>query len=300
MRHDRFLSLAAACAAWAWASPVVRGAVVADFEAARIAAKAARAPIAVLIHGSDWNRAGEKLVPVWNDPRFAAAVGPATVLLVIDRKERPDPADERLAAANAGCNVSPRSLPAVVLHDSEGRLAGVCEGLPAIEEAGGLPAAVKRLQAVLARRDACWSRAKSLQGVRRAAALGEGLALMKIGLGPGKVYQGVLDEIKAADPADESGYAGYFSFSRDALLGMVQDKAGRNEHAAAEAELERWNRNTRLDNGQRQELQAARFALYQKWPDKKAEARKALQEMRDIDPKSDLGRAAAAYLGLLK
>lgn len=298
--HDVLRSLLVLCAGWVAVLPVARGAVVADFEAARAAAKATGAPIAVLIHGSDWNRAGEKLLPVWKDPRFAAVVGPSTVLLAIDRKERPDPADERLVAANAGCNPPVRSLPAVALYDSEGRLAGVCDGLPAIEDAGGLPTAVKRLQAVLARRDACWLRAKSLQGPRRAAALGEGLAVMKLGAGPDKIYQGVIDEIKAADPSDESGYFGHFTFSRDGLLGMVQDKAGRNEHAAAEAELQRWNRNTRLDNTQRQELQAARFALYQRWPDKKAEARKALQEMRDIDPKSDLGRAAASYLGLLK
>ena len=298
--HDVLRPLFVACAGWLAMVPAADGAVAADFEAARAAAKSAGAPIAVLIHGSDWNRAGEKLLPAWKDPRFATAVGPSTVLLAIDRKERPDPADERLVAANAGCNPPVRSLPAVVLYDCEGRLAGVCDGLPAIEAAGGLVPAVKRLQAVLARRDACWARAKSLQGPRRAAALGEGLAAMKLGLGPGKIYQGVIDEIQAADPSDESGYLGHFTFSRDALLGMVQDKAGRNEHAAAEAELQRWNRNTRLDNTQRQELQAARFALYQRWPERKAEARKALQEMRDIDPKSDLGRAAATYLGLLK
>lgn len=298
--HAFFRNFVAALVAVSALTDAVRAAVVADFEAALAAAKSGAAPIAVLLHGSDWNRPGEKLVAVWDDPRFGQAVGPDTVLLRVDRKEAPTAADEKIVAANARCTPPLRSLPAVVLYDREGRLVGVCEGLPAIEAAGGLPAAVKRLQAVLLRRDACWERAKSLQGPRRAAALGEGLMAMRLGLGPDKVYQEVLDGIKAADPQDESGYAASLAFSRDALLGMVQDKVGRQEHAAAEAELERVGRNIRLDNTQRQELQAVRFALYQKWPEKKAEARKALQEMRGIDPKSDLGVAAAKYLELLK
>jgi hypothetical protein len=45
---------------------------------------------------------------------------------------------------------------------------------------------------------------------------------------------------------------------------------------------------------------AARFALYQRWPEKKPSVKPLLERMRDIDPKSDLGQAAASYLELLE
>jgi hypothetical protein len=70
-------------------------------------------------------------------------------------------------------------------------------------------------------------------------------------------------------------------------------------YAEAETEFAKWDRNPRLSPTQRQELQAAKFALYQRWPEKKNEVRPSLEKMRDIDPKSDLGQAAANYIELL-
>jgi hypothetical protein len=273
---------------------------VADFEAALAKARETKAPVAVFIHGSDWNRPGEELLKVWNDPRLAESAGAATLLVAIDRKENPTDADKATTQRNAKCAPPVGSLPAVALYDCEGRLVGVRSGTPEIDAAGGLPATVRLLLAILHKRDDAWARAASATGPQKAVLLAAGLNAMGQGLGPGNIYQNILDQIKVADPKDESGCASACSFNPWSLLGMVFDKVRGNEHAAAEEELAKWGRNSRLGARQRQELHAARFALYQRWPEKKAMAKRALEDMLAVDPKSDLGIAARSYLGQLK
>lgn len=279
---------------------VLSAAPVADFTTALEQAKANKAPIAVFLHGSDWNKAGETLLKAWNDPRFSDVVGKDLLLVSIDQKENPGEADKAAAKRNEVCQPPYRSLPAVALYDSEGRLVAARSGAAELRESGGLPATVKSMRAVLTDRDSLWKRASGSAGVQRASLYGAGLDRMNQGLGPKNLYQPILDEIRKADPNDQSGYIGKYTFNRDALLGMVMDKAAKNEQSVAELELSKWLRNTRLSARQIQELHATRFALYQRWPEKKSQARNALEEMRKADPKSDLGLAAASYLKQLK
>lgn len=273
---------------------------VADFETALAHAKQARAPVAVFIHGSDWNRPGEAMLAIWNDPRIRDSAGDGTLLVTIDRRENPAAADGDLAKRNSACQPPVRSLPAVALYDSEGRFVIARSGTPEIEASGGLPASIKAMTALLAKRDDLWKRAAGAAGPRKAALLAAGLELMNQGLGPGNIYQPVLDEIKSADPGDSGGHVARLGFSHWKLLGMVMEKAKQGKHAEAEAELAEWNRMGGLSARQKQELHATRFALYQRWPEKKAMARKALEDMRAVDPKSDLGLAAESYIKLLK
>lgn len=273
---------------------------VADFTAALEQAKSTKAPILVFLHGSDWNKAGESMRKAWNDPRFPEAVGKDLLMVAIDDKENPSEAEKAAAKRNEACKPPFRSLPAVALYDCEGRLVAVRSGSAEIKESGGLPATVKAMRTALSDRDSLWKRAAGSSGAQRASLYGAGLDRMNQGLGPKKIYQPILDEIRKADPNDQSGYVGKYTFDRQALLDMVMDKAKKNEQAAAEQELNKWLRNTRLSLSQVQELHATRFALYQRWPEKKSSARSALEDMRKADPKSDLGLAAASYLKQLK
>ena len=273
---------------------------VADFETALALAKQDRAPIAVFIHGSDWNRPGEAMLALWNNPKIGESAGADTHLVTIDRKENPSAADEELAKRNAGCQPPVRSLPAVALYDCDGRFVIARSGTPEIEASGGLPASLKSMRALLAKRDDLWKRAAGASGPRKAAMLAAGLDLMNQGLGPKDIYQPVLDEIKSADPKDSGGHVARLGFSHWKLLGMVMEKAKQGRQAEAEEELAKWNRTGGLSTRQKQELHATRFALYQRWPEKKAMARKALEQMLAVDPKSDLGQAAESYLKLLK
>ena len=112
----------AVCAAICTASAC--GQRVEDFTIALDQAKATKSDIAVFIHGSDWNRPSEAAAKIWKDPRFLSGIGAGVVLLDIDRKENPTEAEKVFAKRNEKGDPAVRSVPAVALYDSEGRLVG--------------------------------------------------------------------------------------------------------------------------------------------------------------------------------
>lgn len=273
---------------------------VPDFTAALAQSKSSNADIVVFVHGSDWNRPGEAAARIWNDPRFMSAVGSGVLLLDLDRKENPTEAEKAVVKLNEKGNPQVRSIPAVALYDSAGRLIGSYAGTAEIEAAGGLLPATKKLLAIRRERDEFWKTADGASGMMKAGRLGQGLDRMDQGLGPKGVYKPILEEMKKADPEDKSGYIGKYSFSAEKLVDLAIDKAEKKEFAEADKEFAKWEANPRLSPKQKQELQAARFALYQRWPERKADLKPLLEKMRDIDPKSELGQAATNYLELLK
>ncbi|GAA5125378.1 hypothetical protein JIN84_14045 [Luteolibacter yonseiensis] len=273
---------------------------VADFTAALEKAKSSKADIMVFVHGSDWNRPGEAAAKIWNDPRFLSNMGAGVLLVDIDRKENPTESEKTAAKRNEAGDPKVRSVPAVALYDDEGRLVGSFSGTSEIEAAGGLLNATKKLLAVRRGRDEFWKSANGSSGVMKAGRLGQGLDCMNLGLGPKDAYKPVLEEMKKADPDDKSGYIGKYTFSSEKLVDLAIDKAEKKDFTAADQELTRWDANPRLSPRQKQELQAARFALYQRWPEKKSALKPLLEKMRDIDPKSELGQAAVNYLEMLK
>ena len=276
---------------------------VSDFGSALDRAKSSKAVIAVFVRGSDWNRPGEILAKTWNDPRFLTSVGAGVLLVDLDRKESPTEADRALAKRNEAANFPIRSIPAIALCDSEGRLIGSYSGSAEIAAAGGILPAAKKLLLVVRERDEFWRSAKGSSGMMKAGRLGQGLDCMDIGLGPKDIglgpkdiYRPILEEMQKADPDDKSGYIGKYMFSAEKLVDLAIDKAEKKQFAEADLEFDRWDKNSRLSPKQRQQLQAARFALYQRWPEKKREIEPLLEKMRDIDPDSELGQAAVNYL----
>ncbi len=272
---------------------------VADFTTAAAQAKTSKSDIVVFVHGSDWNRPGEVVAKIWNDARFLSAVGSGVLLVDLDRKENQSDGEKEAIKKNEAGNPPVRSLPAVALYDAEGRLVGTVSGTEELAAAGGLLAATKKLLVTRRERDDLWKAADGAAALIKAGKLGQGLDRMNLGLGPKGIYKPVLEEIRKADPEDKSGYVGKYTFSNDALVGLALKAAETKNYAEAETEFAKWDRNPRLSSTQRQELQAAKFALYQRWPEKKNEVRPILEKMRDIDPKSDLGQAAANYIELL-
>jgi hypothetical protein len=89
-----------------------------------------------------------------------------------------------------------------------------------------------------------------------------------------------------------------YTFPGRKLLDMAVSKGKDGKFGEADEEIGIWLK-ARLSKPQQQEALAARFALYQRWPDKKAELPSLLKEISRLDPKSDLGIAADSYLALL-
>lgn len=267
-----------------------------DFTAAKKAAETANADIVVLFHGSDWCQPGKPFAALWNQDAFAHTAG-NVVLVAIDRKETQTEEDKALAEKNKACSPGIRSLPALAYYDSKGRLIGTRSGLPELGNPQALSEILRKFTAMRTLRDQQWAKAEKLQGTQKAEALGAGLDAMNVGLGEKKVFEPILKEIQKADPDDRSGYYGKYTFPGLDYAPQILDKyVKEKKFDEGEAELAKWSRNTRLNVTQRQQLMAARFALYQNWPEKKDQAKVALKAMRDADPKSMLGMAAANYL----
>lgn len=272
---------------------------VADFPAAVEKAKSGGQDIAVLFHGSDWCSPGKKLAALWTSEAFEKSAGKDLLVVDIDRKESPTSADEALAKRNEACPVKPRSLPAIALFDQNGRLVALREGTPELDTLGRPEQAIQRAIEVRKKRDDLWQRADGMRGPQKAAQLAAGLDLLGLGAGPKNVYQPVIDDMKKSDPEDRSGALARYSFPGRKLLDLAVDKGKAGKFTEADEEIGSWLKKPQLTKDQRQEALAARFALYQRWPEKKSGLATVLKEIERIDPKSELGSAATSYLAML-
>ena len=272
---------------------------VADFPAALGKAKSGGQDIAVLFHGSDWCLPGKKLGDYWKSGNFTKFAGDNLLVLDIDRKESPTTGDEALAKLNEACPVKPRSLPAIALFDHEGRLVALREGTPELDSLGKPEQAIQRAIDVRKKRDDFWKKAEGARGPQKASLLAGGLDLMGLGTGPKDVYKPVVEEMKKADPEDRSGAVARYTFPGRKLLETAVSDGKEGKFAEADAEIGGWLKKPQLTKDQRQEALAARFALYQRWPEKKNGLPAVLKEIEKLDPKSELGAAAKSYLALL-
>lgn len=272
----------------------------ADYPEARNLAKQHGSDIVVLVVGSDWNQPSKRYAETWKDASFAKTLPENMVLLCWDKVENPDEAAKAIAEKNKDCPAAVRSIPGLALIDKDGRLVGTRNGTQELGEPTQLSLQIKNLAAIRAQRDELWKRAEQVQGIKRAEALGQGLDVMKQHLGHRKVYDPVFQEMKKADPEDKSGYVAKYQFpGADLAPHVLGNYVQKKLFVEGENYLLQWHRNPRLDPEQRQQLHAARFCLYQHWPEKQALARKALEDLRDVNPKSVMGQSAVRYLAHL-
>lgn len=270
-----------------------------DYPAALEKAKSGGQDIAVLFHGSDWCLPGKKFGDYWKSDNFAKFAGDNLLILDIDRKESPTTADEALAKLNEACHVKPRSLPAIALFDHEGRLVALREGTPELDSLGKPEQAIQRAVDVRKKRDDLWKKAGGARGPQKASLLASGLDLLAMGTGPKEVYKPVVEEMKKADPEDRSGTVARYTFPGRKLLEKAVAEGNEKKFDEADGEIAGWLKKPQLTKDQRQEALAAKFALYQRWPEKKSELPAVLREIEKLDPKSELGAAAKSYLALL-
>ena len=185
------------------------------------------------------------------------------------------------------------------MFDKDGQLVALREGTPELDALGRPEQAIQRAVEVRKKRDELWKRAEGMRGPQKAGLLAQGLDLLGLGAGPKNVYQPVIEEIRKADPEDRSGALARFTFPGRKLLDMAVDQGKAGKFTEADQEIAGWLKKPQLEKSQRQEALAARFALYQRWPEKKAELPSVLKEIQRLDPKSELGEAASSYLDLL-
>lgn len=267
-----------------------------DFLTALETAKAKRADVALLLHGTGWCKPGERIAAAWRLPSTASGL-PSDIILAdydkpdtveIDDKKEPSALDKQLPHV--------RSYPALVLLDSKGRIFAMREGVLNVDNPANNSEWIKRAVSMRRARDEDWAAAEKLQGPNKALKLGQGLDRMGLELGPKKIYQSVLDDMEKADPEDKSGYVGKYTFPGLDFAAKIAALAEDKKFDEAEKLIATWAANSRLNIKQKQQLLAGRFALYQRWPEKKDQSKKVLEEICRLDPKSEIGQGAAVYL----
>lgn len=256
--------------------------------------------VLVFYNGSDWCRAGVRFKSsVLASPAFAAAAG-RFVLVEVDHpnlmtKEQREQDKKR----NGMLEVRIDQYPTLVLADREGRAFGriACAG---ITDPATVVRSLDALVAARTARDKAWAEADKTQGVEQAKLLGKGLEAIADECVRTKPWRGVLDRLKKADPEDRTGYNARYHFRLNEVMEKtVWRLADGKKHDEADKAIQRLLTNDKLTTLQRQELTAARFALFNRWK-KTDDAIAQLDRLITLDPKSDMAAGALVYRDYLR
>ena len=265
-----------------------------DFEVAKKEAAESKKDLLIDFTGSDWCGWCIKLnKEVFSQDPFKAGVKDKFVLVELDY-----PKDKsKLSAATLKQNEELAQkypvggFPTILLTDAEGK-PFASTGY----QAGGPEAYVKHLdelRAKKAERDKSFAAAAKLSGVEKAKALVAALAAM--GLEDKMIsnfYGDVAEQIKAADPKDETGFgkASAVKARLAAIQGELQVCAQKSDHDGALAVMEKALKEGGFDTEETQKMMMTRAMIFGKLK-KFDEALKAMDEAKAFAPDSEMAAA---------
>ncbi len=200
--------------------------------------------------------------------------------------------------------------PRIALMDSQNR-AVACENKPRLKlTIKTLADRIKELRAVREKRDAMWASAEKLEGPDKAELLRKSMDQLGFAnwAGNDNCYKFIQDEMRAADPKDESGAIRWLSFGangRDGAPGMeaVWKALGEKNYEDALAEVDKQladPRNKALDHDRIQRIMLAKYQIYHSWPGHEEDCFAAQQKIADLDQTTYLGIGAVGYIGMYR
>ncbi|HEY3321160.1 MAG TPA: discoidin domain-containing protein [Planctomycetota bacterium] len=222
-----------------------------------------------------------------------------------------------LAAKNAKFSWWDTSrCPRIALMDSQGR-AVACENKPRLGLTPRTMAElIKKLRAKREQRDALWAKAEQAKGAEKAELLRQSLDLLEFGGWPGNenCYKFVHDEMRKADPKDESGAVRWLGFGSDVLGGVAWTPGnewwkvleGKKEYTDAEynealARIDKElkdPRNRVLKKEQIQHIMVAKYHVFKRWPGHQEQRFDVQREIAALDPTTIFGIGAVGYSGM--
>ena len=265
-----------------------------DFEAAKKQAAETKKDLLIDFTGSDWCGWCIKLnKEVFSQDAFKAGVKDKFVLVELDY-----PQDKsKLSAATLKQNEELAKkypvggYPTILLTDAEGKPFAATG-----YEAGGPEAYVKHLDELHAKkaaRDESFATAAKATGVEKAKALVAALAAM--GLEDGMIanfYGDVAEQIKAADPKDETGFGKAAAMKE--RLAAIQSELGvfakKSDHDGALAVMEKALKEGGFDTEETQKMMITRSMILGKMK-KFDEAIKGMDEAKAFAPDTEMAAA---------
>lgn len=267
-----------------------------DFEAAKKQAAESKKDLLIDFTGSDWCSWCIKLhKEVFSQDPFKAGVKDKFVLVELDY-----PKDKsKLSAATLKQNeelakkYSISGYPTILLTDAAGKPFAATG-----YQAGGPEGYVKHLDALRAKkavRDESFTAAAKASGVEKAKALVAALTAM--GLEDEMIsnfYGDVAEQIKAADPKDETGFskASGVKVRLAAIQSELSICAKKNDHEGALAVMEKALKEGGFDTEETQKMMITRAMILGKLK-KFDEAIKAMDEAKAVAPDSQMAAATS-------
>lgn len=262
-----------------------------------------KAPLLVLVHGSDWHSNGERLFTlVWQDDEFVKSLGDGVVLADVDILQT---TDEAVRAANDGRNAGwvkkgsgLQTHPAILAYGPDGVLIGTLQGHELPKDIAAAQQAMltfeARIQlwtelsrAILLAHDAADSQVELQCIIDRA----------ELGLEPSK---SLLKDIQRLDPTDGGGHHARLSFPHwNTLVKQATAEAQKGEGAAAEKRLQGMLANPAYTTTQRSAIYLALGSVYRRWEGHESQASVSFQAAWSVDPRAICGQAGRRlYLNL--
>ncbi len=208
--------------------------------------------------------------------------------------------------------------PRIALTDSEGRAVATFDTPRSDLTPATLAERVKKMRETRIARDEWLAKAAKAQGPEQAELLRKSLEVLGFANWPGNgnCYKPVHDQIRAADPQDQSGALRWLGFSNDPKGGVPWAKPAWNEaldtqggkraltdadyqEALARVDKELADpRNKVLTHENIQRMMVAKFHIYKRWKGHEEDRFRIQEEIAKFDPDTFWGIGASGYVGM--
>ena len=247
--------------------------------------------ILIYMYGAGWDKIGEKmLTTLWKSREIDKIAGQA-IMLTLPVYQNPTEAEKKTTAKILGNYKLPNgiaSYPCILMLDRNGRPYATIQGNALTESPSQAVKTIRSNMDKLEQRTKLVQQAEKAQGLEKAKLLGK---TCDLGIAtPDKL----LDMIKQADPDDKSGYVRRLQFSPWALGDQIKEL----DADEAVSRVRRMADDPAYTPHQKQEMYAVLTGKLRRnspaYDMKKL--RTLFEEMRDFDPESMYGVAAASSI----
>lgn len=224
------------------------------------------------------------------DKAVQKAIGNAAVLEFavpnVSSKEDKEAVKKRFGALALP---NPSQYPAIYMYDKSGRLySTICIAFKDLKKYKSIASQIGARRDLARKQQELLDKAAKAQGVEKARLIGQASELPDI-VPPAKA----LDQIKKADPKDESGYVRRMGYNP---WGVAEASAKNKDWKAALADVEKRIADPAYTDDQRQKLYATAIGLLYSHPsgDNLKKMRRYGLKMQELDPDSVLGQSFTA------
>lgn len=264
--------------------------------------------VAVLVYGEKWSPTNEKYRDQVFLSRDLASKLSANVQLVCVGFPEVHSEAEKLFADSPDRlpRVGYRTFPTVLIFDGTGKLISMIQPVATFDSPLTLATELETRHGKMKQRDETLQQAAKVEGVEKAKLLGQMVRDLGVGLGPWLedsrkfALQDIVDQIKAADPNDESGWGMAIGFPIGWIGEHISKLNSEEGLEQADAYLDRVLAIPQLLPEQRQQIELKRYLLYKSIGQPLEKQIEILEKMTAAAPETLEGRAAVKWANHLR